>query len=280
MRPTRQRLIRSLFDEYIKMYASRDDRLTARFSENFSGYTGGGDFLVQDRDEWVKITRQDFAQVTGHIRIEMLNLVLQDLSDDVVAATALFHIHLPIPESVLSREAVRLTLVFRRENEDWKITHSGISVPYYLVREGEVYPIKGLYEQNQELEMMLKERTLALQEANRKLDALNRVSYQVRKYLECRLDEDVDMQTIAQALNQSMRTLGRRLKEEGTTFLQIKDKLRRDVAMQLLIENKKTVEAIAAQIGFTSVTTFHRSFKKWTGTTPLVYQRTSSHFRE
>jgi len=280
MRLTRQRLIRSLFDEYIKMYASRDDRLTARFSENFSGYTGGGDFLVKDRDEWVKITRQDFAQVTGHIRIEMLNLVLQDLSDDVVAATALFHIHLPIPERVLSREAVRLTLVFRRENEDWKIAHSGISVPYYLVREGEVYPIKGLYEQNHELEMLLKERTLALQEANRKLDALNRVSYQVRQYLECRLDEDIDMQTIAQALNQSMRTLGRRLKEEGTTFLQIKDKLRRDVAMQLLIENKKSVEAIAVQIGFTSVTTFHRSFKKWTGTTPLVYQRTSANFRE
>lgn len=275
MRPTRQRLIRSLFDEYIKMYASRDDRLTAHFSENFSGYTGGGDFLVKDRDEWVKITRQDFAQVTNPIRIEMLNLVLQDLSDEVVVATALFHIHLPIPERVLSREAVRLTLVFRRENEDWKIAHSGISVPYYLVREGEVYPIKGLYKQNQELEMLLKERTLALQEANRKLDALNRVSHQVRQYLECRLDEDIDMQTIARALNQSMRTLGRRLKEEGTTFLQIKDRLQRDVAMQLLIEDKKSLEAIAEQIGFSSVMTFHRSFKKWTGTTPLKYQRTS-----
>ena len=47
MRPERERLIRSLFEEYIEMYASRDDRLTARFSENFSGYTGGGDFLVE-----------------------------------------------------------------------------------------------------------------------------------------------------------------------------------------------------------------------------------------
>jgi AraC-like DNA-binding protein len=274
MRQTRQRLIRSLFDEYIKMYASRDDRLTAHFSKNFSGYTGGGGFLVKDRDEWVKITRQDFAQVTGHVRIEMLNLVMQDLSEEVVVATALFHIHLPIPEYVLSREAVRLTLVFRLEDEDWKIAHSGISVPYYLVREGEVYPIKGLYERNHELEMLLKERTLALQEANRRLDALNRVSHKVRQYLACRLDEDIDLQTIAQALNQSMRTLGRRLKEEGTTFLRIKDELRRDVAVKLLIENKKTVETIAVQIGFSSVTTFHRSFKKWTGTTPLAYQRT------
>jgi hypothetical protein len=51
-RPDRQQLIRALYDEYIEMYASRDDRLTARFSDNFSGYTGGGDFLVKDRDEW------------------------------------------------------------------------------------------------------------------------------------------------------------------------------------------------------------------------------------
>jgi SnoaL-like domain len=84
-----------LFNEYIEMYAARDDRLTARFSENFSGYTGGGDFLVTDKEEWVKITRQDFAQVTGRIRIEMLDLSLQEASDDVVIATALFHIHLP-----------------------------------------------------------------------------------------------------------------------------------------------------------------------------------------
>jgi len=274
MRLQRQRLIQSLFDEYIEMYASRDDRLTAHFSENFSGYTGGSDFLVSNTEEWVKITRQDFAQVTGRIRIEMLDLSMQDLCDDVVVVTALFHIHLPIPESVLSREAVRLTLVFRLESDAWKIACSGISVPYYLVREGEVYPIKGLYERNQELEVLVQERTLALEEVNKKLEALSRVSHQVRKRLEYRLDEDSDMQTIAQALNFSARTLGRRLKEEGTTFLQIKDKLRQDVALRPVGENKKSVEAISAQIGFTSMTAFHRAFKAWTGGTPRSYRRT------
>ncbi|MDO8248554.1 MAG: diguanylate cyclase [Rhodoferax sp.] len=169
----RQQLIRSLFDEYIELYAARDDRLTARFSENFSGYTGGGDFLVKDRDEWVKITRQDFAQVTGRIRIEVLDLALQDLSDEVVAATACFHIHLPIPDHILSRETARLVLVFRLEGEDWKIVHSGISIPYGLVREGEVYPIKGLHERNRELETLVEERTRSLEEANNKLEALS-----------------------------------------------------------------------------------------------------------
>jgi hypothetical protein len=84
------------------MYASRDDRLTGLFSKYFSGYTGGGDFLVESREQWVKITR-------------------------------------------------RLVRVFRLERKDWKIVHSGISIPYYLVRDGEVYPFKGLYERNREL---------------------------------------------------------------------------------------------------------------------------------
>ncbi|MEN6587311.1 MAG: diguanylate cyclase [Sulfuricella sp.] len=173
MRPERQDLIRSLFDEYIEMYASRDDRLTAHFSENFSGYTGGGDFLVQDRDEWVKITRQDFSQVTGRIRIEMLDLAMQDISDSVVVTTALFHIHLPIPEHILSREAARLTLVFRLEGENWKIAHSGISIPYHGVGDGEVYPIKDLHARNRELEELVEKRTRALEEANCKLEKMS-----------------------------------------------------------------------------------------------------------
>lgn len=172
MRPERQQLISSLFDEYIEMYASRDDRLTAHFSENSSGYTGGGDFLVKDRDEWLKITRQDFSQVTGRVRIEMLDLSMQDISDDAVVVTAFFHIHLPIHDYILSRKTARLVLIFRLESEDWKIVHSGISVPYDLVRDGEVYPIIGLYERNRELEALIEERTRGLKEANNKLELL------------------------------------------------------------------------------------------------------------
>ena len=74
MHPERQREIRKLFDDYIEMYAARDDRLTERFSQSFTGYSGSGSRLIRDREEWVRITRQDFAQVPGRIRIEMLDL--------------------------------------------------------------------------------------------------------------------------------------------------------------------------------------------------------------
>lgn len=160
--PDRQRLIRALFEEYIEMYASRDQRLTTRFSKNFSGYTGSSDFLVKDLADWQTITRQDFSQVPERIRIEMLDLSLQDLRDEVVVATALFRICLPVDGDMLAKEAARLVLIFRREGDEWKIVHSGISIPYHRAEDGEVYPLKSLQERNRTLEALVEERTQAL----------------------------------------------------------------------------------------------------------------------
>lgn len=163
--------IRQLFDDYLRMYSSRDDQLTTCFSENFSGFTGGGDFLVKDREEWVAITRQDFTQIKDPIRIELKDLTIQSLADTVAVATSFFTIHLPIKDHILSRETARLVLIFRKEAADWKISHSSISIPYHLVRAGEIYPLQELVERNQYLEELIAERTLQLSDKLQKLEA-------------------------------------------------------------------------------------------------------------
>ena len=165
MHPERQREIRELFDDYIEMYAARDDRLTARFSQSFTGYSGSDSRLIRDREEWVRITRQDFAQVPGRIRIEMLDLALQDLCNDVVVATACFHIHLPNGVHQLAKEVARLVLIFRLEGAEWLIAHCSYSIPYQSVQDGEVFPLKSLQEQNSALQALVAERTQALQES-------------------------------------------------------------------------------------------------------------------
>lgn len=165
MQSDRERQIRALFDDYIRLYAARDPRLTELFSEDFTGYTGGGDVLVRDRQAWSRITLQDFAEVASPIRIEMLDLALQDLCETVVVCTAFFHICLPLEDHVLSREVARLVLIFRLEGEHWRIVHSGISIPYHLVQEGEVYPLAGLKKRNSELEAQVNARTRELQES-------------------------------------------------------------------------------------------------------------------
>ena len=166
MEPSDRETIRQLLDDYLRMYASRDERLTDLFSEDFSGFTGGGDFLVKDRQAWVAITRQDFAQVQEPLRLEVKDVALQSLAESIAVATAFFTIHLPIKDHVLSRETARLVLIFRKESSAWKISHSSISIPYHLVREGEVYPLQELTSRAQVLEQLVAERTSQLSGAN------------------------------------------------------------------------------------------------------------------
>jgi PAS domain S-box-containing protein len=159
-------VIRQLLDDYLRLYASRDDRLTTLFSDDFSGFTGGGDFLVKDREAWVAITRDDFSQVRDPIRLELKDVTLQSLAETVAVSSAFFVIHLPTKDHVLSRETARLVLIFRKEQAGWKISHSSISIPYPLVREGEVYPLKELESRTEVLEQLVAERTAQLSEAN------------------------------------------------------------------------------------------------------------------
>ena len=192
---SRHRLIRGLLDDYIAMYAGRDARLVERFSDNFSGYTGGGGFLVKDVRAWQDITRQDFAQVPDPIRIEMLDVHLQDISADVVVATAFFHIHLPMPDHVLANEVARLVLMFRLEGEAWKIVHSGISIPYPMVQDGEVYPMKSLLQKNRALEALVEERTHALHES----EALYRLLTEDTRDVLWKVDRDLTITYISPA---------------------------------------------------------------------------------
>lgn len=173
MKPIDHQIIRQLFDDYLRMYATRDERLTELFSEDFSGFTGGGDFLVMDRDKWVAITRQDFDQVKESLRIELKDLAIQSLSETIAVTTAFFTIHLPIEDHILSRTVARLVLIFRNESECWKICHSSISLPDGMAREGEVYPVQELTERTQLLEEQIFERTKQLSEAKKAAEAAN-----------------------------------------------------------------------------------------------------------
>jgi AraC-like DNA-binding protein len=73
---------------------------------------------------------------------------------------------------------------------------------------------------------------------------------------------------LAHRLNLSVRTLHRQLKEEGSSLQQLKDTVRRDLAMGLLNRSQRPLKQVAASVGFKSEKSFIRAFKSWTGQTP------------
>ena len=78
---------------------------------------------------------------------------------------------------------------------------------------------------------------------------------------------------LADRLNLSTRTLHRQLKDEGSSLQQLKDAVRRDLALDLLHRSKKPLKQIAEAVGFQSEKSFLRAFKTWTGQTPDAVRR-------
>lgn len=68
-------------------------------------------------------------------------------------------------------------------------------------------------------------------------------------------------------------TLRRRLEREGTSYQEIKDRLRSDVAIDYLCNSSMSVDEVAARTGFQDASAFHRAFKRWNGVQPGEYRK-------
>ena len=81
---------------------------------------------------------------------------------------------------------------------------------------------------------------------------------------------------LARQLNLSEATLRRRLDLDGSSYRAILDDLRRDMAIGLLSDSQASLADIAAVLGFSEASAFHRAFRKWTGSRPGEYRRPQS----
>jgi AraC-like DNA-binding protein len=83
------------------------------------------------------------------------------------------------------------------------------------------------------------------------------------------------VETIARQLGTTSRTLQRRLHDEGTSFQQVLDEVRREVAVTHMRGRRATIDEVAFLLGFEKPSSFHRAFKRWTGVTPGEFRRQS-----
>jgi AraC-like DNA-binding protein len=78
---------------------------------------------------------------------------------------------------------------------------------------------------------------------------------------------------IPSRLGVGMKTLQRRLSEVGVSFSELVEGEQKRRAFAALADTTIAIKEIAQMVGFSDSTTFHRAFKRWTGTTPAEYRR-------
>jgi AraC-like DNA-binding protein len=82
----------------------------------------------------------------------------------------------------------------------------------------------------------------------------------------------IDMETIAAKLGRSRQTLYRNLKDEGVSYEQVLDELRRKLAIHFLRGEKVSINETAYLVGFSHPAAFSRAFRRWTGVAPRDFR--------
>ncbi|MGI9285207.1 MAG: helix-turn-helix domain-containing protein [Pseudomonadales bacterium] len=77
---------------------------------------------------------------------------------------------------------------------------------------------------------------------------------------------------VAEMLKLSNSGLRRRLNKEDLSYSDIKEGVRRDIAIEQLLAGDTKVADIAEYLGYAESSSFVRSFKRWTGLTPSQYR--------
>jgi AraC-like DNA-binding protein len=77
----------------------------------------------------------------------------------------------------------------------------------------------------------------------------------------------------AEIADTNPRTLRRWLREEGTSFRRILDRIHFEAAEERLREPALSLAEIAAELGYADQANFTRAFRRWTGETPAAYRR-------
>lgn len=79
---------------------------------------------------------------------------------------------------------------------------------------------------------------------------------------------------VADSLSMSSRTLHRKLQSLGTTYQELLDSVRQELAIQYLAQANISTTEISFLLGYSNSNSFARAFRQWTGRSPREYRTT------
>ncbi|MBC3792172.1 AraC family transcriptional regulator [Spirosoma utsteinense] len=190
------------------------------------------------------------------IYLHMLRLLSgQSLSPEVV--------HLAYPAPADTREHFR---VFAPALVQFGTPYSALRLPATVL----ALPIPTA---DPQLLALLEPHAAALLDRLHELPALpDRVRHELLRLL---VHSEPTLVAVAEALSLSSRTLQLQLRQDGHSYQQLLDEVRRELAERHLRDDILSIKDIALLLGFAEPSVFIRAFRRWTGQTPGMFRRTA-----
>ena len=101
-------------------------------------------------------------------------------------------------------------------------------------------------------------------------DLLGKVRQIIQETLPC---GDVKDELVAERLHISPRTLQRKLADEGTSYKQLLEEIRRALADRYITDARLSLTEISFLLGFAEQSVFSRAFRRWFGMSPSEARR-------
>lgn len=93
-----------------------------------------------------------------------------------------------------------------------------------------------------------------------------------RKIIELLPSGDCSNERIAASLNMSVRALYNKLNKAGTSYQELLDNTRKQLAFQYMLREEMSISEIAYLLGFTDCSNFSRAFRRWSGHSPSDFR--------
>jgi AraC-like DNA-binding protein len=117
-----------------------------------------------------------------------------------------------------------------------------------------------------------REAALICQRELDKLTANESLSVRVRRLLLEKQNGFPSLPVTARMLRMTPRTLHRRLVDEGTSFHELLEDVRRTLALEHVRSGRFAIEEIAYMLGYSDLANFRRAFRRWESVPPSVYR--------
>lgn len=102
----------------------------------------------------------------------------------------------------------------------------------------------------------------------------NEIALQAQTYIEENFHRPINLKVLAEMANTTERTLVRHFKTStGNTPNEYLQRVRMEKAKQKLENTKESVKEVCYDIGYNDLSTFRRTFKRYTGMKPLEYRK-------